>query len=49
MADPAIAIDPGDLVTKFDQLKLECDGDLAKIVERLLLESHVLLFQQSKG
>jgi hypothetical protein len=44
-----VAIDPNDLIEKLNDLESQCEGDLAHVIERLLLENHVLACQQSKG
>lgn len=44
-----VQIDPCTLITKLRELESQCDGDLAHVVERLLLENHVLAMQQSSG
>ena len=37
------------MVQKFKALEEECDGDLARMFERLLLENHILSLQTSSG
>lgn len=50
MADTAsIEIDPAHLVGKLRELETETEGDLARIIELLLLENHVLRQHQSVG
>lgn len=44
-----IIIDPDDLIVKLNQLETQCDGDLARMIEMLLLENHMLARQQSRG
>lgn len=50
MADIAsIEIDPAHMVGKLRELEAETEGDLARIIELLLLENHVLRQHQSVG
>ena len=50
MADTAsIEIDPAHLVGRLRELETETEGDLARIMELLLLENHVLRQHQSIG
>jgi len=50
MADSAsIEIDPTHLVGRLRELETETEGDLARIIELLLLENHVLRQHQSVG
>lgn len=44
-----IEIDPAHLVGKLRELEAETEGDLARIIELLLLENHVLRQHQSAG
>jgi hypothetical protein len=44
-----VAINPNDLIAKLNDLDGQCTGDLAHMIEILLLENHVLALQQSKG
>lgn len=42
-------IDQTVLVAKLNEIEAECEGDLARIIELLLLENHVLSLDQSTG
>jgi len=44
-----VSIDPNDLIAKLNDLDGQCAGDLAHMIEILLLENHVLALQQSTG
>lgn len=44
-----IVIDQNDLIAKLNELDSQSDGDLARIIELLLLENHVLALDKSKG
>jgi len=50
MADgKGLTIDPNELIEKLNQVQKEADGDLARMIELLLLENHVLQLGQSSG
>ena len=50
LADPStIAIDTAELVEKLRQVEALSDGELARVIELLLLENHVLMQHQSIG
>lgn len=50
MADkPGIVIDPSDLIAKLNDFEAQVEGDLARVLELLLLENHVLQLGQSTG
>ena len=38
-----------ELVSKLMGIKAQCDGDVARVIELLLLENHVLSLDQSSG
>ena len=44
-----VEIDPEELIEKFNHLHAKFEGDLAQIVEHLILENHVLNLDQSNG
>ena len=44
-----IEIDPTHLVGKLRELETQTDGDLARVIELLLLENYVLRQHQSAG
>ena len=44
-----IEIDPNVLVTKLNKTTEQANGDLARVIELLLLENHVLELDQSCG
>lgn len=44
-----IEIDPTHLVGKLRELETQTDGDLARVIELLLLENHVLRQHESAG
>lgn len=46
---PQITINPDDLVAKLQLLESKYDSDMARVVEHLLLENHVLHQGQSRG
>ncbi len=47
--DKRMIINQDDLIAKLNELHNECGGDLAMVVERLLLENHVLALDRSSG
>lgn len=44
-----IEIEVSSLVARFDKLQIKADHDLARLIELLLLENHVLTLGQSHG
>lgn len=44
-----LEIDPDALIEKLSTIQSQADGDLARVIELLLLENHVLAIDQSKG
>lgn len=48
--DPkAVTIDENELIAKLNEVSARSDGDIARIIELLLLENHVLTLGQSSG
>lgn len=45
----ALVINQPDLIAKLEEAKGKSDGDLARVIELLLLENHVLSLDQSTG
>lgn len=45
----ALVINQTDLIAKLEEAKTQSDGDLARVIELLLLENHVLALGQSAG
>lgn len=43
------AIEVSDLLAKLHEVSNQCDGDIARIIELLLLENHMLGLGQSSG
>lgn len=44
-----LVIDPNQLIGKINEVEEQADGDLARMIELLLLENHVLKLGQSSG
>lgn len=46
---PRLVIDPNQLIAKLNEVEEQADSDLARMIELLLLENHVLKLGQSSG
>lgn len=44
-----LEIEVSALIAKFDELQVKADNDLARLIELLLLENHILRLGQSTG
>lgn len=48
--DPkAVTIDKNELIAKLNEVSARSDGDIARLIELLLLENHMLALGQSNG